>query len=182
MIIACDASPYGIEAVLSHKYLGSSERPIAYMSRSLSSAEKNYSQIEKESLAIVSAVKKFHQYIYDRSFTIITNHKPFLVIFAENKSLSIMAASRIQRWAIIMSAYDYNLTHKSGKENSNADCLSRIPAANKKEQSFLKNDVFITDLMNAPVNCKNVRAETHKDQCGWPHDVELSFDPFVRRN
>ena len=65
-----------------------------------------------------------------------------------------MAASRIQRWAIIISAYDYNLTHKSGKENSNADCLSRFPAENKNEKSLLKNEVFITDLMNVPVKCE----------------------------
>ena len=62
-----------------------------------------------------------------------------------------------------MSSYDYNLTHKFGKENSNADCLTQFPAENKKEQSLLKNEVFITDLMNVPVTCKNVREETHKD-------------------
>ena len=62
-----------------------------------------------------------------------------------------------------MSACDYNLTHKSGEKNSNADCLSQFYAENKKEQSLLKNAVFITDLMNAPVTCKNVREETHKN-------------------
>ena len=141
LIIAFDASPYRIGAGLSHKYPGNSERPIAYMSRSLSSVEKNYSQIGKESL---DAVKKFDQYIYGR-FTITTDRKPLLGILAENKSIPIMAASRMQRWAIIISACDYSLTHKSGKENSNADCLGRFPAENKKEQSLLQNKVF-TDL------------------------------------
>ena len=134
-------------AVLSHKYPDNSERPITYMSRSLSSAENFFSQIEKESWAIVHVVKKFHQYIYGRSFTIMTDHKPLLGILAENKSIPIMAASRIQRWAIIMSAYDYNLTHKSGKENCNADCLSQFPAENKKERSLFKNEAFFTDLL-----------------------------------
>ena len=63
LIIDCDASQYGIGAVLSHKYPDNSERPIAYTSRTLTPAEKNYSQIEKESLAIIDAVKKFHQFI-----------------------------------------------------------------------------------------------------------------------
>ena len=53
-----------------------------------------------------------------------------------------MAVSRIQRWAI-MSTYDYNLTHKSGRENNNADRLSRFPAENKKEQPLLKNEFLL---------------------------------------
>ena len=55
LIIACDTSLYEIGAALSHKYPDNSERPIAYMSKSLSSAEKNYLKIEKEGLAIVYA-------------------------------------------------------------------------------------------------------------------------------
>ena len=99
-----------------------------------------------------------------------------------------MAASRIQRWAIIISAYDYNFTHESGKENSNADCLSRFPVENKNEQSLLQNEVCITDLVDSPVTCKDVREETHKDLvlslsvkyllCG---NIKCCFDPFVRR-
>ena len=90
-----------------------------------------------------------------------------------------------------MSAYDYKLTFKSGKENSNADCLSRFPAENKNKQSLLKNEVFLADLVNSPVTCKEVRDGTHKDpklsrvfkylQCGWPGGLDSLFDPFVRR-
>ena len=87
-------------------------------------SQKKNSQIEKESLAIVNTVKKFYQYIYGASFTIITDHKPLSRILIESKSIPIMAASRVQQWVIIMSAYDYNFTHKSRKDNGNADCLS----------------------------------------------------------
>ncbi|CAC5395318.1 unnamed protein product [Mytilus coruscus] len=74
LILACNASPYGVGAVLSHKIDDGSDKPIAYTSRTLTSAEKNYSGLEKESLAIIFGIKKFHQYLYGHPVTIITDH------------------------------------------------------------------------------------------------------------
>lgn len=75
LIVAADASPIGIGAVLSHK-IGDAEQPIAFVSRSLATAESKYSQMEKEGLAIIFAVKKFHQFLHGRTFTIYSDHQP----------------------------------------------------------------------------------------------------------
>lgn len=87
IVLMCDASNVGIGAVLAHEYPDKSQRPIEFASRVLSPTEQKYSVIEKEALAIVFATKKFYQYLIGNHFYLVTDHKPLLAIFGENKGI-----------------------------------------------------------------------------------------------
>ena len=162
LVLTCDASPYEISWVLAHIMPDGSERPMLYTSIVLKPAERNYAQIEREGLSVVYCIKKLHQLLYGRKFTLVTDHKPLLGLIAEDKPLPSMTAARLQRWAIVLSAYDYSLRYRSGSSIANADGMSRLPLSSI-ESSVVENEVLMMELTSARVTSTEVSKCTSHD-------------------
>lgn len=105
LVLETDASSYGIGAVLYHRVNGEA-KPVGFRSRTLTAAERNYAQIEREALAVVFGVTKFREYLLGNTFTLITDHKPLLRLLSPDKPVPALAAARIQRWSLRLHVHD----------------------------------------------------------------------------
>ena len=154
-----------VGAVLSQVCNGD-EKPVAYTSRTLTTAERNYSQLEKEGLALVYGVRKFHNYLFGRTFTLCTDHKPLQSLLNESKPIPCMASARIQRWALTLASYEYTIKYKSGPTNTNADALSRLPLpdTSTSEVPIPSELVLLMEHMSTgPLTAAQVKTMTQRD-------------------
>ncbi|KAL7070485.1 hypothetical protein ACQ4LE_010395 [Meloidogyne hapla] len=211
IIVTADASNYGVGAVISHRFPDGKEKVIEYASKSLNAAEKNYSQIEKEGLALVYAVQKFHKMLYGHKFVLRTDHKPLLAIFCKNKGIKVFSASRLQRWALLLTNYDFKIEFVRTDHMGMADTLSRlisesntsedkvIALVTKEESSEDEDSVeesakYVLNIMlnEIPVNNEVIKSETEKDtelsvvksyiKNGWPKLMsEPKLNPWSNR-
>lgn len=119
-VLQADASDTGVGIVLSQK-IGGEEHPILYLSKKFTRAEKNYSTIERELAAIIYGLRKLHHYLDGQRFLIETDHDPLTYLEKmKNKN------ARLQRWALSLQQYNFEIGHKPGKLHGNADGLSRM--------------------------------------------------------
>ena len=173
IIVASDASTQGVGACILHKWKDGKVRPIAHASRSLVPAERNYSQIEKEALAIIFTVTKFNRYIHGRRFTLQTDHKPLVTIFGSKKGLPTYTAYRLLRWWTILLNYDFQIQYLSTKKIGHADGLSRlVPRTSETFEDTViaafrsENEVENTlnnTIRELPVTLKEIKREAVRD-------------------
>lgn len=115
--ITVDSSSYALGASLLQNNL-----PVAYASKALNDVQQQYSQIEKETLAILFGCERFRQYVYGTHFTVESDHKPLISIFKKNID---SCPPRLQRMLIKLQGYSFDLVYKKGKDLVIADLLSR---------------------------------------------------------
>jgi len=177
IVVICDASPDGLGAILCHEIVVNNyvtERPVYFASCALTSTQQNYSQIDREALAIMFAIKKFYKYIWGRKFKLVTDNAPLKHILSPDKSIPVLSAQRLQHWAYILQAYQFEIVHRSGTLLAHVDALSRVPC---DEFSFeeIETCSLSSDL---PLNSSIIADESKKDSVlqqvifqtkrGWP--------------
>ena len=144
---------------------------------------------KKEALSLVFGVKKFHQFLYGRHFTLVTDHKPLTAILGPKNGMPSLAAARKKRWALLLSGYSHDIHFHHG----NADGLSCLPL---QDDSTLGNyedmTVFnIAQVDTLPVHASQVMTATHTDpllikvmryaRTGWPAKVPDELHPLWRK-
>ena len=121
-IVQTDACYLGIAAVLSHLDEDGEKRQVAYARKKLLPRETRYATIEKEGLAIVWALKQFRINLYGIPFVIETDYKPVTGLKRVKDT-----DQRLTRWTITVQQYRYEIPHRPGVEQGNADGLPRGP-------------------------------------------------------
>ena len=180
--IQCDASGQGLGAALLQE-----GRPLAYASRALSDTETRYATIEKEMLAIVFALEKWHQYTFGRPLTVYSDHKPLEAIM--KKPLD-RAPKRLQGMLVRALAYDIKVQYLKGNDMFLADTLSRasLPYTSVNDQEEFEIINALKYLVMPDARIREIRQHTNDDlalqllkqtiQEGWP-DHQSALPPLV---
>lgn len=144
--IYTDASLKGVGAILKQKQLSGKEKPVAYFSKKLNEVQKKKKAIYLECLAIKEAVKYWQYWLIGRSFTVYSDHKPL-----ENMNIRSRTDEELGDLTYYLSQYDFQIKYSPGKNNIEADCLSRNPVLesheNKEEQLKIVNFIKLEEIL-----------------------------------
>ncbi|XP_062700352.1 uncharacterized protein K02A2.6-like [Aedes albopictus] len=173
IIVSADASSVGLGATISHKFPDGTIKVVQHASRALTKAEQGYSQPDREGLAIIFAVTKFHKMLFGRHFRLQTDHQPLLRIFGSKKGIPVYTANRLQRFALHLLLYDFEIEYVPTHKFGNADLLSRLINQHvKPEEDYviaslnLEEDLrsVVTNTVKVlPLNFRAVAQSTQAD-------------------
>ncbi|KAK3914943.1 hypothetical protein KUF71_005631 [Frankliniella fusca] len=195
IVVTADASPVGLGGCLYHVVEIDGvkrERPVIFVSCTLTPTQQAYSQIDREAFALVFVVTRLRKFLWARKFTLCTDNQPVSHIFNPGKGVPIQAAYRLQHWALILQGFQYTLCHRKSELMLPVDALSRLPSSETFEDNVSVNYVSPNEL---PINVAVISCETLKDPIlnkvmslvhfGWtgPKPTDESLRPyFIIRN
>ncbi|CAB0038506.1 unnamed protein product [Trichogramma brassicae] len=159
-IVQCDASALAIGGVLSQVF-DDGEHPIVYVSRVLTSAERNYTTSEKECLALLWTIRKLRPYLEGYKFIAVTDHSALQYL----RNLKD-PTGRLARWALEMQQWEFEIVHRRGKVHELPDALSRAYEANEEvcvagvsDESDEEQQRLVEDVTQNPQRWQNWRVE-----------------------
>ncbi len=129
LILYTDASDVAVGGVLMQRSQDGEEKPVQFISKTLNSAQRNYSVTEREMLALVHCVKALDYFLAGRTFNVYTDHQPLL-------STRQSESPRVERWKIALAQYTFALNYIKGEENDLADCMSRLCIIHAQDEEF----------------------------------------------
>ena len=151
-----------------------------YISRALTSTEQRYAQMEKEMLAIVFDLERFHQYTFGRPVHVYSDHKPLEAIL--RKPLS-QAPRRLQGMMMRLQKYDVQVSYERGKNMLLADLLSRayLTTAEDPEHQEFENVNMASLLPISKSQLEEIRVETQRDDSPEASPEDGHFTRMARR-
>ena len=166
-----------------------SEKPIGYASHSLSRAERNYSQLEREGLACVFGVKCFHSYLFGHPFELLTDNQPLTTLLNECRDFP----SGLSMYQMLVSTSEYTIHFRKTQAHGNVDALSRLPLPTAPAEVPMPAELVLLmeHLEDSPVTAQHIRLWTRRDPVlsviqnyvrhGWPDKVDSKFTAFTMK-
>ena len=195
-----DASETGLGAVLMQVTWDGLEKPVQYASRTLTPTERKYAQVEKEAAAVSFGLRRFHQFLMGRRFTLVVDNRTLSRIISPDRELPSLAAARMQRYALQLAAYQYDVELRRSQDMRAADTLLRLPVTSPTEEREATAEeaeygggcvMFVAQEQGPCLSAKAIATATRTDpvlgrvlaavRSGWPGTVETELTPYKHR-